>query len=161
MDDSLVVVLLVLYFLVTALYYLIFPRIGKAISHKIMKSPPQRKEIEEAEKMVGNWIISILIAILTGIVIVFCNNWITCSVSTCPTFLANPNWSNGWYLPTFMWVIILAVVIVGFVLFMNWIRRMNQRTELVKCPRCHSLIQNSEDVNYCSKCAEPIRQNEY
>ena len=114
MDDSLISVLLVLWFLLTALY-LCFWEIGNVISDKKMKYPPQKKEIEEAEKMVSSWIISILIAILTGIVIVVYNDWITCSVSACPTFSAHPNWSNGWFLPALMWAIIIAAVIVFFV----------------------------------------------
>jgi NADH:ubiquinone oxidoreductase subunit 5 (subunit L)/multisubunit Na+/H+ antiporter MnhA subunit len=167
MDNSLIDLLLVLWFLVSFLYLCCWA-MGNMISDKIMKTSPQRlkiskKEIEEADHMVGNWIISILIGILTGIVIVFYNNWIYCSVNTCQNLLSTPNWYNGWYFPAQMWFAILILVLAGLVLLQKWIRRMNQDnesidSELIKCPRCLTLIQNDRDTNYCKKCAEPLRK---
>ena len=116
--------------------------------------------------MVGNWIISILIGILTGTVIVFYNNWIYCSVNTCQKLLSNPNWSNGWFFPAQMWVALLILVLIGLFLLRGWIRRMNQDdvssdSEIIRCPRCHTLVQNDKDANYCKKCAEPLWSNKH
>ena len=121
MDNSLIDMLLVLWFLITGLC-ICFWIIGNTISNRIlgekMKYTPQIKEIEKVSEMIGNWIISALIGIWTGTLIYVLLNWINCSYYEC-NMLRTPHYLNGWLMPAIIWIIITIAIVCFFIMMMK------------------------------------------